>query len=88
MALGGDGRVLVDKGYINMECTSTGLNPYGPGVRVRTRKVAHVKGLSPYAQAKFLCICGYAYPPPRCCSVRPWTWRTILAPTVRGMAIR
>ena len=53
--------MLVDKGYINMECTSTGLNPYCPGVRVRTRKVAHVKGLSPYAQAKFLCICGYAY---------------------------
>jgi hypothetical protein len=61
MALGGDGKVLVDKGYINMRCTSDGLDPDKPGVWVRTRKVAHVTGLSPYAQAKFLCICGYGY---------------------------
>jgi hypothetical protein len=59
--LGGDGKVLVDRGYINIRCTSPGYNPYAGGVWVRSRKVAHVTGLSPYAQAKFLCICGYAY---------------------------
>ncbi len=59
--LGGDGKVLVDRGYINIRCTSPGYNPNAGGVWVRSRKVAHVTGLSPYAQAKFLCICGYAY---------------------------
>lgn len=61
MALGGDGKVLVDRGYINMRCTSPGLNPNLGGVFVRTRKIAHVTEISPYAQAKMLCICGYAY---------------------------
>jgi hypothetical protein len=61
MKLGGDGKVLVDRGYINIKCTSLGNNPNAGGVWVRSRKVAHVTGLSPYAQAKFLCICGYAY---------------------------
>jgi hypothetical protein len=61
MMLGGDGKVLVDRGYINMRCTSPGNDPDLGGVWVRTRKVAHVKDLSPYAQAKLLCISGYAY---------------------------
>ena len=59
--LGGDGRVLVDRGYINMRCTRQDNDPSQGGVRVRTRKVAHVKGLDPYAQAAFICISGYAY---------------------------
>jgi hypothetical protein len=55
------GRVLVDKGFVNMSCT----NPYGDitagGVRLRTKKVAHIQGISPYAQAFWLCKLGYGW---------------------------
>ncbi len=54
-------KVLVDRGYINMRCTSPDGDPGKTGVWVRTRKVAHVTDISPYAQAKMLCICGYGF---------------------------
>ena len=56
----GDGKITVDRGFINMWCT----NPLGPdedGVRVRIRKVAHINGVSTYAMKKLVCIFGYAY---------------------------
>jgi hypothetical protein len=53
----GDGQVLVDRGYINMWMTKD--NPDLPGVRVRTRKVIHISGLSPYAQTRWVCLTGY-----------------------------
>ena len=53
----GDGQVTVDRGFINMRA------PYGdparPPVWVKTRKVCRIKGLSPYAQAQYVCILGY-----------------------------
>ena len=54
----GDGQITVDRGFINMWST----NPLGPtykGVRVRTRKVAHINGLRPYTMKRFVCIFGY-----------------------------
>ena len=62
---GGDGLVTVDRGYINMWARNG--DPEGPdkndpkakGVRVRTRKVVHINGISPYAQARLVCITGY-----------------------------
>jgi hypothetical protein len=53
----GDGQVLVDRGYINMWATTD--DPDLPGVRVRTRKVIHIDGLSPYAQTRWVCLTGY-----------------------------
>jgi hypothetical protein len=54
----GDGQVTVDRGYINMWST---VNDAGKGgVKVRTRKVVHINGLLPYAQARLVCITGYA----------------------------
>jgi hypothetical protein len=54
----GDGQVTVDRGFINMWSTVNNAN--NPGVRVRTRKVVHITGLLPYAQARLVCITGYA----------------------------
>jgi hypothetical protein len=54
----GDGQVTVDRGFINM--WSTVNNPDNDGVRVRTRKVVHINGILPYAQARLVCITGYA----------------------------
>lgn len=54
----GDGKVLVDRGYINMWPATPG-RPDEPGVRVRTRKVVHITGLSPYAQRQLVCLSGY-----------------------------
>jgi hypothetical protein len=53
----GDGQVLVDRGYINMWATKG--KPDVPGVRVRTRKVIHISGLSPFAQQRLVCLTGY-----------------------------
>jgi hypothetical protein len=53
----GDGQVLVDRGYINMWATNGA--PDRPGVGVRTRKVIHIDGLSPYAQTRWVCLTGY-----------------------------
>jgi hypothetical protein len=55
----GDGQVLVDRGYINMWVTNQERDPDLPGVRVRTRKVIHIDGLSPYAQQRLVCLTGY-----------------------------
>jgi len=54
----GDGQVTVDRGFINMWSTVNNAN--ANGVRVRTRKVVHIDGLLPYAQARLVCITGYA----------------------------
>lgn len=54
----GDERVLVDRGYIRM----TALNrrdPHSNGVSVKTRKIVHIDGIAPWAQARLVCLCGY-----------------------------
>lgn len=51
----GDGRVKVDRGFIKMWATGD------PGVWVRTRKIVHIEGLWPQAQAVFVCVFGYAF---------------------------
>jgi hypothetical protein len=53
----GDGQVLVDRGFINMK--STVGDPTQGGVRVVTRKVVHIQGISAFAQARLVCIGGY-----------------------------
>ena len=56
----GDGKITVDRGFINMWCT----NPLGRTkmvCAVRIRKVAHINGVSPYAMKRLVCILGYAY---------------------------
>jgi hypothetical protein len=55
----GDGQVLVDRGFINMECTRPDKDPAQHGVRVRTRKVVHIRGLRPYTQQRLVCLTGY-----------------------------
>jgi hypothetical protein len=54
-----DGKVIVDKGYINMWVDNETGDPDEPGVRVRTRKVVHITGLSPFAQQRLVCLTGY-----------------------------
>jgi hypothetical protein len=54
----GDGLVTVDRGFINMWSTVKDAN--AKGVKVRTRKVVHIDGILPYAQARLVCITGYA----------------------------
>ena len=54
----GDGLVTVDRGFINMWSTVNDADAYG--VKVRTRKVVHINGVLPYAQARLVCITGYA----------------------------
>jgi hypothetical protein len=56
---GGDGQVVVDRGFINMWPTNSDRDPNQAGVKVRTRKVVHIKGLSPYAQQRLVCLTGY-----------------------------
>jgi hypothetical protein len=55
----GDGRVRVDRGYINMAADNATRSPNEAGVRVRTRKVVHIEGISPFAQERLVCIGGY-----------------------------
>jgi hypothetical protein len=55
----GDGQVLVDRGYINMWVTNDERKPDQGGVAVRTRKVIHISGLSPFAQQRLVCLTGY-----------------------------
>jgi hypothetical protein len=50
----GDGRITVDRGFIKMWATGN------PGVWVRTRKIVHIEGFLPQAQAVFVCTFGYA----------------------------
>jgi len=53
----GDRQVPVDRGFINMK--STVGDPTQGGVRVVTRKVVHIQGISAFAQARLVCIGGY-----------------------------
>jgi hypothetical protein len=57
----GDGLVTVDRGFIDMRAAgnTTQQNATQQGVEVRTRKVVHITGLSPAAQARLVCITGY-----------------------------
>jgi hypothetical protein len=55
----GDGQVLVDRGYINMWAKNEENDADAVGVRVRTRKVIHISGLSPFAQQRLVCLTGY-----------------------------
>jgi hypothetical protein len=54
-----DGQVTVDRGFINMWVGNKARQPDQPGVRIRTRKVVHINGLLPYAQALLVCLTGY-----------------------------
>jgi hypothetical protein len=53
----GDGRMVVDEGFIRM--TSTVGNSAADGVRVRTRKVAGFRDLAFVPAAIFACVMGY-----------------------------
>jgi hypothetical protein len=53
----GDGRMVVDEGFIRM--TSTVGNSATDGVRVRTRKVAGFRNLAYFPAALFACVMGY-----------------------------
>jgi len=55
----GDGKITVDRGFINM--WSTKNNPAEKGVAVRTRKVARIEGLRPYTMKRFVCAFGYGF---------------------------
>jgi hypothetical protein len=55
----GDGKVTVDRGFINIEVDNDERNPTKHGVREKTRKVVHIEGLSPYAQQRLVCLTGY-----------------------------
>lgn len=55
------GEVLVDRGFVNVTCTHPDGNTSKGGVRLKTKKVAHIKGISPYAQAFWLCKLGYGW---------------------------
>ncbi|HEY2088159.1 MAG TPA: hypothetical protein VGH54_19355 [Mycobacterium sp.] len=54
----GDGRMVVDDGFIRM--TSTVKNSAQKGVRVRTQKVAGFRNLAFFPAALFACLVGYA----------------------------
>jgi hypothetical protein len=53
----GDGRMVVDEGFLRM--TATVANPADYGVRVRTRKVAGFRDLEFVPAAIFACVMGY-----------------------------
>jgi hypothetical protein len=55
----GDGKVIVDRGFINIEVANDERDPTKAGVRAKTRKVVHIEGLSPYAQQRLVCLTGY-----------------------------
>lgn len=50
----GDGKITVDRGFINMWTKDNG-DPSQPPVSVRTRKVCHIVGLRPYTMKRFVC---------------------------------
>jgi hypothetical protein len=52
----GDGQIDVDRGFINMRAK---VDPDTKGVVVRTRKVAHIKGIRPETQSRFCLVFGY-----------------------------
>jgi hypothetical protein len=55
----GNRLVTVDRGFINMWADNPANDPNAQGVRIRTRKVVHIDGLLPYAQARVVCLTGY-----------------------------
>ena len=55
----GDGKVIVDRGFINIEVDNVNRDPTQVGVKAKTRKVVHIDGLSPYAQQRLVCLTGY-----------------------------
>ncbi|KAA0105156.1 hypothetical protein [Mycolicibacterium sp. P1-5] len=55
----GDKQVRVDRGFINMKVRNETNDPAQGGVRVVTRKVVHIAGISAFAQARLVCIGGY-----------------------------
>jgi hypothetical protein len=55
----GDGRMVVDEGFIRM--TSTVSASGSPGVRVRTKKVAGFRNLAYFPAALLACVMGYAF---------------------------
>jgi hypothetical protein len=55
----GDGKMVVDQGFIRM--TSTAGNAGTAGVRVRTKKVAGFRNLAFFPAALFACVMGYGY---------------------------
>ena len=55
----GDGRMVVDEGFIRM--TSTVGNSAQDGVRMRTKKVAGFRNLAYFPAALFACVVGYAF---------------------------
>ena len=52
----GDRQIDVDRGFLNMRAKG---EPDQNGVVVRTRKVAHINGIKPATQARFVFIFGY-----------------------------
>jgi hypothetical protein len=54
-----DPRVKVDRGWINMWADNRTNDPTAPGVRVRTKKIVHVEGISPGFQQMALGPLGY-----------------------------
>ncbi|MDX1884507.1 hypothetical protein [Mycolicibacterium sp. 120270] len=55
------GKVLVDRGFVNATCTREDGDTSRGGVRLTTKKVAHIKGINPYGQAFWLCKMGYGW---------------------------
>ncbi len=53
----GDGQVEVDRGFVSI--WELDGDPEHPRVRAKSRKVCRIRGLSPYAQARWVCILGY-----------------------------
>jgi hypothetical protein len=56
---GGDGQVVIDRGWINMRADNADHDPTKPGVTVQTRKVVHILGWEPYVQGQLVSISGY-----------------------------
>lgn len=55
----GDGRVLVDKGFMNIKVANDANDPTQPGVSVNTCKIVRLDGISTFAQERLVCLTGY-----------------------------
>ena len=54
----GDGRVIYDRGWINMWVDNEQYDPNSPGVRAKTKKIVHIQGYDPDFQ-ELACYLGY-----------------------------